>query len=214
MTVLGIAGGSGCGKTTFVRGLRARLPEGHAVVVAQDAYYHDRSALSDAERRALNFDDPSAIDFALLTEHVRALKAGRPVGQPQYDYLTCARAAQTTPLAPAPVVIVEGILILAHEPLRREIDLALFIDIPDDIRLMQLIERDGAERERDAGEVLRRYRDTVRPMHLRHVQPSRDRADLVLPHGGQAPLVQDLVAGYLLGRSASGEGASPDRGRA
>ena len=197
MMVIGIAGGSGSGKTTFVRGLRSRLKGIGMTVLAQDAYYHDRSDLSQLERQALNFDTPEAIDFDLMTAHARQLLAGEVVEQPVYDYLSCTRAEETERLEPAPVIVVDGILILGHAPLRAVMDLSVFLDIPADLRLLQLIERDVAERGRDAQAVLQRYMDTVRPMHLQYVEPSRVQADFVLPHGGRNPVALDMVSGYI-----------------
>lgn len=174
--VLGIAGGSGCGKSYLVRQLKARLPKESVSILPQDAYYHDRSDLDLASRKAINFDAPQAIDFDLMVRDLERLKAGQPIDLPAYDYWACRRSPGT-PLRPAPILVVEGILVLGVAALRAHMDYSLFIDIPEDLRLIQLVQRDKAERNRTADEVLQRYQETVGPMHHRHVLPSKAHAD-------------------------------------
>ncbi|MBI1193681.1 MAG: uridine kinase [Bacteroidetes bacterium] len=197
MIVLGIAGGSGCGKTTFVRALMHALPGEDIAVIPQDAYYKDLSALSLQEKLSYNFDDPAAIDFDLLVEHVSSLRRGQEIDQPVYDFLSCKRLDETVTVVPRPVLILEGILVLTHAPLRALLDLKLFMHLAADQRLVQIVERDIAERGRDAGEVLRRYLETVRPMHERYVEPSREYADLIIPHGGHNAVATSLISEFV-----------------
>ena len=195
--ILGIAGGSGCGKTTFVNALIEALPHEPVSVIAQDAYYKDLSHLDADARAAHNFDHPDAIDFDLLVSHVAALRAGQAIDKPLYDYHSCTRLDQSIPIKPNPVLIVEGILILTHAGLRDLLDLKLFMHLPADQRLVQIVERDIAERGRNAAEVLQRYLETVRPMHERFVEPSREFADLIIPHGGKNLVATSLVSEYV-----------------
>ncbi len=172
--------------------------EGESIsVIPQDAYYLDLSHLTAAERVMQNFDHPHSIDFDLLVEHLTALRKGQTIQQPRYDYLSCRRFDETIPVGPAPIIIVEGILVLTHPGLRNMLDLKLFMHLPPDQRLVQIVERDIAERGRNAGEVLRRYLETVRPMHERYVEPSREFADLIIPHGGKNHVATALVSDYV-----------------
>jgi len=197
MIVLGIAGGSGCGKTTFVRALMRALPGETIAVLSQDAYYKDMGSLSPKEKLSYNFDDPAAIDFDRLVEDIAALRNGQAIDQPLYDFLTCRRMEETLRVEPQPVLILEGILVLTHAPLRELLDLKLFMHLAADQRLVQIVERDIAERGRDAGEVLRRYLETVRPMHERYVEPSREYADLIIPHGGHNAVAVSLISEFV-----------------
>jgi uridine kinase len=184
MFTIGIAGGTGSGKTTVVRKILERIPADRVAVIPQDSYYRDSSHLPLEERQQMNFDHPDSLEFDLLVEHIRQLKAGRPVKQPIYSYLTCTRATETIPVEPREVIILEGILIYTHLPLIREIDLKVFVDADADDRLARVIRRDTMERGRDVKMVLERYQETVKPMHLQFIEPSKQYADIIVPQGG------------------------------
>jgi uridine kinase len=196
--VLGIAGGTGSGKTTVAENVMAALPTGAAVLIAHDSYYRDRSGLPSAERERINFDHPDAIETEFLEHHLVELRAGRPIEVPQYDFREHARRRQTVRVAPAPVVIVEGILVLAEESLRAQMDLKIFVDTDADVRLMRRIERDMEQRGRTFAQVRDQYAETVRPMHLAFVEPSKRFADLILPEGGENRPALDAIVGRLL----------------
>jgi uridine kinase len=194
--VIGIAGGTGSGKTTLARAIRAALPDEHVGVLEHDHYYKDRSELSADERAQLNFDHPESLDTALLVEHVRTLKSGRTAEIPQYDFVTHARRTSTTTLRPTAVLIVEGILVFADEALRNEFDVRLFVDTDADIRVMRRVRRDIEQRGRTFQSVREQYYRTVRPMHLAFVEPSKRWADLIIPEG-DARVALDLVVSKL-----------------
>ena len=184
MLIIGIAGGTGSGKTTVAKELAERL-HNHVVVVSQDSYYKDQSHLPLEERQKLNFDHPNAIDFDLLVEQLQELKAGRDIQQPVYSYLTCSRSTtETTHLSPAPVIIVEGILIFTCKKLMDEMDIKVYVDADDDDRLMRVIARDIVERGKTVEWVMQRYTKTVKPMHLQFIAPSKRDADIIVPQGG------------------------------
>lgn len=195
--IVGIAGGSGCGKTTFVHALMEALHGQPVSLLSQDAYYRDLSHMDPAALRDHNFDHPDALDFDLLVSHVAALRAGQAVEEPVYDYQTCTRQQETQTIQPFPVLLVEGILILTHAGLRDLLDLKLYMHLPADQRLVQIVERDIAERGRNASDVLSRYLKTVRPMHERYVEPSREYADLIIPHGGKNRVAVSLIGEYI-----------------
>jgi uridine kinase len=195
--VIGIAGGTGSGKTTLSRAIVNALPKADVVVLEHDHYYKDRSDLTAAERGLLNFDHPDSLDTALLVEHLRALKAGRTVEVPQYDFRTHARSKETVRLAPTPVIIVEGILVFVEEALREQLDVKLFVDTDADIRVMRRVRRDIEQRGRTFQSVREQYYRTVRPMHLAFVEPSKRWADLIIPEG-DAKVALDLVTSKLL----------------
>jgi len=197
MFVLGIAGGTGSGKTTVAERLVAGLPGRPVVLIDHDAYYRDRSSMPAAERLLINYDHPDAIETELLVEHLTALRAGRAVNIPQYDFRQHVRRAETRPIEPAPVVIVEGILVLADERLRAQMDLKVFVDTDADIRLMRRLERDIEQRGRTFAQVREQYDSTVRPMHLAFVEPSKRFADLVIPEGGENRRALDTIIGHL-----------------
>jgi uridine kinase len=196
--VLGVAGGTGSGKTTVARNIIAALPAGAAVLIDHDAYYRDRSALPPAAREHVNYDHPDAIETELLETHLVALRAGRAVELPQYDYREHARRRETRRVEPAPVVVVEGILVLAEARLRAQMDLKIFVDTDADIRLMRRMRRDMEERARTFAQVREQYSDTVRPMHLAFVEPSKRFADLIVPEGGRNQPALDAIVGRLL----------------
>jgi uridine kinase len=194
--LVAIAGGTGSGKTTLTKRLADAL--GHGVVVIEhDWYYLDRAHLSAEERKHVNYDEPAALDNALLIEHLSELRQGRTVAAPQYDFSTHTRAARGRDVHPAPVVIVEGILVLAIPELAAAFDLAIFVDTAPDVRLLRRIRRDLVERGRSLDSVEEQYVETVRPMHLLHVEPSRTRAHLIVPEGGENAQAIDVIVGRL-----------------
>jgi len=184
MFTIGIAGGTGSGKTTVVNKILERIPKDRVARVPQDSYYCDSSHLPLEERQQINFDHPDSLEFDLLVDHIRKLKAGQPVQQPIYSYLTCTRAEETITVEPKEVIILEGILIYTHMPLVEEIDIKVFVDADSDDRLGRVIERDMMERGRDVKSVLERYGKTVKPMHLQFISPSKRYADIIVPQGG------------------------------
>lgn len=184
MLIVGIAGGTGSGKTTVVRKIIDRLPPGEVAVLPQDAYYRDNSHLPIEERQEMNFDHPSSVEFPLLVRHLEMLKAGKTIQQPVYSYLTCTRQKETIPVAPRDVVLVEGILILTDEILRSHFDIKVFVDADADDRLSRVIHRDLLERGRSVEKVLDRYDKTVKPMHLQFIEPTKRYADIIVPQGG------------------------------
>ena len=196
--VLGVAGGTGSGKTTVARNVIAALPADAAVLIDHDAYYRDRSGLPPAERERINYDHPDAIETELLVAHLVALRAGRGVDLPQYDYREHARRRETRRVEPAPVVVVEGILVLADERLRAQMDLKIFVDTDADVRLLRRLHRDIEQRGRTFDQVRAQYNETVRPMHLAFVEPSKRFADLIVPEGGQNQPALDAIVGRLL----------------
>jgi uridine kinase len=196
--VLGIAGGTGSGKTTVAQNVIAALPAGAAVLIDSDAYYRDRSALPRADREHINYDHPDAIETEFLEAHLVALRAGRAVEMPQYDYREHARRRETRSVAPAPVIVVEGILVLADERLRAQMDLKIFVDTDADIRLLRRMRRDMEERGRTFAQVHEQYSETVRPMHVAFVEPSKRFADLIVPEGGENQAALDAIVGRLL----------------
>jgi len=193
MFVIGIAGGTGSGKTTVVKKIRRKLKEAQISFLAQDSYYKDNSHLPLVERQAINFDHPDSIEFELLTEHVRMLKEGRAVDQPTYSYLSCTRQEEVIPVDPRPVIIVEGILIYTYKPLVDLIDIKVFVDADADDRLSRVLQRDMSERGRTAEIVLERYEKTVKPMHLQFIEPSKRFADIIVPQGGMNEVAIDIL---------------------
>jgi uridine kinase len=198
MLIIGIAGGTGSGKTTVVRKIIERLPADQVAVLPQDSYYKDSSYLPMAVRQKINFDHPDAIEFDLLVSHIRQLQAGKTIEQPVYSYLTCTRQPQTVKMTPRDVIIIEGILVLTHPLLRSLMDLKVFVDADPDDRLMRVIQRDMEERGRTVDEVLKRYEETVKPMHLQFIEPTKRYADLIVPQGGNNHVAIDILSQYLL----------------
>lgn len=194
--VIGIAGGTGSGKTTLAKRLRSELGQDVAML-EHDWYYLDRSGLSPAEREAVNYDEPDALDNALLVRHLSELRAGRAVECPQYDFATHTRSRATMPVAPRRIVAVEGILLFAIPELCQAFDLRIFVDTDDDIRLLRRIQRDLVDRKRDIASIQNQYYSSVRPMHLLHVAPSKRLAHLVVPEGGDNAPALDVIIGRL-----------------
>ena len=183
MLIIGIAGGSGSGKTTVVRRLQKTFKD-RIVVIPQDSYYKDQGHLSMEERQALNFDHPDSIDWDLLVQQLRELKAGKAIDQPTYSYITCTRQAETVHVEPSDIIIVEGILIFTCKELMDELDIKVFVDADDDDRLMRVITRDIVERGKNVEWVIDRYTKTVKPMYLQFIAPSKRYADIIVPQGG------------------------------
>lgn len=197
MLVIGIAGGSGSGKTTVVKALTEKLKE-KVVVIPQDSYYKDSSNLSEEEKRSHNFDHPDAIDFELLTEHLKELKEGKTIQQPIYSYITCSRSkTETVTVDPAEVIIIEGILIFTHPELRDQLDVKIFVDADDDDRIMRIMSRDIKERGKDVDWVIERYTNTVKPMHLQFIEPSKRYADIIIPQGGHNKVAVDVISATI-----------------
>jgi len=184
MLIVGIAGGTGSGKTTVVRKIVERLPEEEVVVITQDAYYKDNSDVGLEQRQEINFDHPRSLEFSLLVDHLKKLKKGESINQPIYSYISCTRSEETITVFPRHVIIVEGILILTHKQLRNLFDIKVYVDADADDRLGRVIGRDIIERDRSVSKVLERYEKTVKPMHLQFVEPSKRYADLIIPQGG------------------------------
>lgn len=197
MLIIGIAGGTGSGKTTVVRKILERLPEGEVVILPQDSYYKDSSHLPLEERLEINFDHPDSIEFDLLTKHLKELKKGHSVQQPIYSYLTCTRASETITVSPRDVIIVEGILVLSNPELRKMLDLKVFVDADPDDRLIRVISRDIVERGRSVNKVMDRYEQTVKPMHLQFIEPTKRFADLIIPQGGNNHIAIDILTKYI-----------------
>ena len=184
MLVIGIAGGSGSGKTTVVKAIKDRLKE-DVVVIPQDAYYKDSSNLTDEQKRNQNFDHPDSIDWELLCKQLAELKEGKTVHQPVYSYISCSRSkTETVTVNPAEVIIIEGILIFTCKKLRDQMDIKLFVDADDDDRLMRVMARDIRERGKNVEWVIERYSRTVKPMYLQFIEPSKRFADIIIPQGG------------------------------
>lgn len=202
MLIIGIAGGAGSGKSTAVRNIVTQLPENEVAILSQDAYYRDNSHLALEERQRINFDHPNAIEFELLAEHVRKLKLGQAVPEPIYSYLTCTRASETLLVQPRKVLIVEGILVLSQPSLRELFDIKVYVDADPDDRLMRTIERDLVERGRGVKEVLHRYTESVKPMHVQFIEPSKAFADVIVPQGGKNQVAIDILASVIRQRLA------------
>jgi uridine kinase len=191
--LVGIAGGTGSGKTSFAEKLSERLGRERCVIIAQDSYYKDGSALDPQARAAINYDHPDAFETGLLVQDLRDLKAGRPVPQLSYDHASYARRVKDDAVAPRAVILLEGILILAEEALRRLMDIKLFIDTDADVRILRRLQRDLKERGRSFDSVQRQYLASVRPMHLEFVEPSKRYADLIVPEGAQNEVALEAV---------------------
>jgi uridine kinase len=196
--VIGIAGGTGSGKTTVACKVADALPPGSVLIIEHDAYYRDRRDISFEERSNLNYDHPDALDNDLLVDHLAALRRGQPVELPVYDFKTHLRLEQTRHVDPAPVIILEGILVFVDARLRRLLDIKIFVDTDADIRVIRRIRRDIEERGRDFDSIRQQYYATVRPMHDQFVEPSKRWADLLIPEGGENLVALDLVVGKLL----------------
>ena len=194
MLVIGIAGGSGSGKTTVVNSITSKLKE-KVVVIPQDSYYKDSSHLPMEERQQINFDHPDAIDFKLLCNQLAELKDGKTIEQPVYSYITCSRSkTETVTVSPAEVIIIEGILVFTCKELRDQMDIKIFVDADDDDRLMRVMARDILERGKTVENVIERYSKTVKPMYLQFIEPSKRYADIIIPQGGHNKVAIDIIS--------------------
>lgn len=193
MLIIGIAGGTGCGKTTVVNTLIDQLPEGEVVVISQDSYYADTSHLSYDERVKINFDHPRSIDFDLLVQHLKELKAGNSIEQPVYSFVKHNRTGDSILTKPRNVVIVEGILILTNPEIRDLFDIKIFVHADSDERLIRRLKRDISERGRDIDEVLTRYQTTLKPMHQQFIEPMKEYADIIIPNNKYNTVAVDIV---------------------
>ena len=197
MIIIGIAGGTGSGKTTVVKRIIESLPQGEVVLLPQDSYYKDSSHVPVEERQNINFDHPDAFDWALLSRHIALLKEGKSIEQPIYSYLTCTRQPETIHVEPREVIIIEGILALSDKQLRSQMDLKIFVDADPDERLIRVIERDVMERGRTAQAVMDRYMRVLKPMHLEFIEPCKRYADLIIPQGGHNQKAIEILKLYI-----------------
>ncbi len=197
MLVIGIAGGSGSGKTTVVKKIIRALPNSSVSIISQDSYYKDNGHLTPEERKKINFDHPSSIEFELLINQIDQLRKKQPIKMPIYSYVTCARSTETVPVKPTKVVIVEGILVLTNAELRKRMDIKIYVDADSDDRLMRIIQRDIAERGRNFQEVLTHYETFVKPMHLQFIDPTKRFADIIIPQGGANQVAIDIVTSMI-----------------
>lgn len=202
MLIIGIAGGTGSGKTTVVRKIIDSLPAGEVAVIPQDSYYKDLSHMPLEERQKINFDEPAAIEWTLLVDQLRKLKEGQPIEMPTYSYLTCTRQDETVEVKPTDVVIVEGILVLTDPVLRGMMDVKCYVDADDDERLIRVIARDCIERGRTPQMVIDRYQNVLKPMHMQYINPCKRYADLIIPQGGTNTVAIGLLTDYIEGRLA------------
>ena len=197
MLIIGIAGGSGSGKSTVVKQVIKHLPKDAVTVIPQDAYYKDNGHKSAEERAKINFDHPTSIEWSLLIKQLETLKGGGTIEMPIYSYVTCARSKETITVTPARVIIVEGILILTNPRLRKKMDIKVFVDADGDDRLMRIIRRDIEERGRSFQQVLEHYDSFVKPMHLQFIEPTKRYADIIVPQGGQNKVATDILSSRI-----------------
>lgn len=197
MTIIGIAGGTGSGKTTVVKKIVEAMPPGYVAVVPQDSYYNDTTGLTDEERKAINFDHPDAFDWKLLIKHINDLRNGKAIEQPTYSYLISNRLPETIHVEPRPVIIVEGIMALVNRRLREMMDLKIFVDCDDDIRLIRNIQRDTIDRGRTVTMVMDRYINVLKPMHEQFIEPTKRFANIILPAGSDNTPGIDIICKYI-----------------
>lgn len=197
MLIIGIAGGTGSGKTTVVRKIIESLPKDEVVLLPQDSYYKDSSHVPMEERQNINFDHPDAFDWPLLSSHVNMLRQGKSIEQPIYDYITSSRMPDTIHIEPREVIIIEGILALCDPELRKMMDLKIFVDADPDERLIRVIQRDVVERGRTAEAVMNRYTRVLKPMHLQFIEPCKRYADIIVPEGGNNQVAIQILTMYI-----------------
>lgn len=196
--IIGIAGGTGSGKTTVVRKIIESLPQGSVAVVSQDNYYKDSSHLPWEERRAQNFDEPRAFDWELLYKHLIRLRDGQAVDEPVYDYTTCSRLKeQFVHIEPRPVIILEGIMALVDPSIRAVLDMKVFVDADSDERLIRVLRRDVVERGRTMEDLVNRYQNIIKPMHNLHIEPTKAYADLIVPQGGSNSVAINVLKEFI-----------------
>lgn len=199
MLIIGIAGGTGSGKTTVVRKILEALPENNVAVIPQDSYYNDQSHLPLDVRKLTNFDHPNAFEWSLLAEQIDQLRHGRAIEQPTYSYITCTRLKDTVHVEPQDVIIVEGILALYDKRLRELMDLKIYVDALPDERLLRVIERDTAERGHPLEMLVGKYRNVLKPMHDEFVEPTKQYADIIIPNSGDNGAAVAMMRAYILG---------------
>jgi uridine kinase len=197
MLVIGIAGGTGSGKTTVVRKIQEQFPKGEVAILSHDSYYFDNGDLSLEERRKKNFDHPDSIEFELMVDHVKKLKNGESIAEPVYSFISCTRAEETKNVEPKEVLIIEGILCLSNKSLRDLMDIKVFVDCDSDLRLSRVIQRDMQERGRNVEQVLKRYEKTVRPSHLQFIEPTKRFADIIIPQGGRNLVAIQILTNHI-----------------
>lgn len=197
MLIIGIAGGTGSGKTTVVKKIFEKIPHGEIAIIPQDSYYWDSSHLPLEERLEINFDHPDSIEWDLLIKHIHNLKHGEPIEQPIYSYITCTRANETVTILPHDVIIIEGILVLGNPKLRKLMDLKIYVDADADDRLIRVINRDIVERGRSVNKVIERYEHTLKPMHEQFIEPTKRFADIIVPQGGNNHIAIDILSKYI-----------------
>ncbi|WP_321426351.1 uridine kinase [uncultured Bacteroides sp.] len=197
MLIIGIAGGTGSGKTTVVRKIFDSLPKDEVVLLPQDSYYKDSSNVPVEERQFINFDHPDSFEWDLLSKHIQQLKKGKSIEQPTYSYLTCTRQPETIHIEPRDVIVIEGILALCDKRLRDLMDLKVFVDADSDERLIRVINRDIVERGRTAEMVMERYTRVLKPMHQQFIEPTKRYADLIIPQGGNNQIAIDILTMYI-----------------
>lgn len=197
MLVIGIAGGTGSGKTTVVRRIIESLPQDEVAVMPQDCYYKDNAHIPLETRLKMNYDEPASIEWSLLCRQLRELREGKTIEMPTYDFLTCSRMKETITVKPREVVVVEGILVLTDKELRDMMDVRVFVDADADDRLIRVIHRDCIERGRTPKMVIDRYQETLKPMHELHIEPSKRYADLIVPQGGHNKVAIKLLTDYI-----------------
>lgn len=197
MIIIGIAGGTGSGKTTVVRKIIESLPKDKVAVIPQDCYYKDNHHIPLETRLKMNYDEPDSIEWTLLVQHLKELKSGRSVNVPTYEFVTCSRLSETKEVLPSEVIVVEGILVLCDPDLRELMDIKVFVDTDADERLIRVINRDCVERGRTPKMVIDRYQETLKPMHELHIEPSKKHADIIIPQGGDNIVAIKLLTDYI-----------------
>lgn len=200
MIIIGIAGGTGSGKTTVVNRIVEALPEGSVAVIPQDSYYNDQSDLPLEVRKQTNFDHPNAFDWPLFSHQIEELKAGRSIEQPTYSYITCTRLSETVHVEPKDVIIVEGIMSLYDKTLRDQMDLKIYVDAPADERLLRVIVRDMAERGHPLEMLISKYRNVLKPMHDEFIEPTKQYADIIIPNSGNNKQAIRMLSKFILGQ--------------
>ena len=199
MLIIGIAGGTGSGKTTVVRKIQETLPEGSVAVIPLDSYYNDQSHLPLEVRKRTNFDHPDAFEWTLLAHQIAELRQGRPIDQPTYSYITCTRLEETVRVNPCEVIIIEGIMVLYDKSLRDLMDLKIFVDADPDERLIRNIQRDTIDRGRTVSMVVDRYLSVLKPMHEQFIEPTKRFADIIIPQGGENAKGIGIICDYIQG---------------
>ncbi len=195
--IIGICGGTGSGKTTVARRILENVSDEYVAFLQQDSYYRNLGDLPLELRHQINFDHPDALDNELFINHVKALRAGEPIGMPVYDFAIHSRKSETIRIEPMPILIIEGILIFVDAALREQMDVKIFVDTADDLRFIRRLKRDVQDRGRSVESVIKQYLETVRPMHEQFVEPSKRYADVIIPEGGYNEVGIDLIAGKI-----------------